>query len=192
MASDHSGPVCLVESSGFNIEEFINTAGGPNEFRSSLQNASVLLLPSNLPEEGIDPVFPDTTPYIFDLLKENLKDTASVDAAIHDDKYEEFQYLSDDLILPVIFVANGIVLPLVITILGNYLYDHFTKGRWSSAKTNVKGKLYFKGKNGESLSLEYEGPADTYKDLNLQQIRELGLLLDKEPEEHSNETVEPD
>lgn len=190
MVADDKGAICFVEASKINKDEIIDSAGGSPEFRAGLREASVLIVPSNPAEEDIGSVFPDITPQIFKLLKENLSDQASVDVAIHDDNYVELQYLSDDVFLPLVCVAQNIVLPLVITIVGNYLSKHFKTGGGRTAKSNVKGEIHFKGKNGEELSLKYDGPADTYEEVNLQQIRELGLLLDKGVADKLNESNE--
>ena len=190
MVFDDKSAVCLIEASKINKDEIIDSAGGSPEFRAGLRKASVLIVPSNPAEEGIGSVFPDITPQIFKVLRENLSDKASVDAAIHDDNYVEFQHLSEDLFLPVVYVAQNILLPLVISIIGNCLVEHFKRDGGRTARSHVKGEFHFKGKNGEELSLKYDGPADTYEEVNLQQIRELGLLMDKGVGDKLNESNE--
>lgn len=183
MTAEDTGPICFVENSSIDIERIIESAGGPPEFKASLREASVLLLPSVLPEEDVPPAFPESTPYILGRLKHDLGEQVTVDAAIHDDNYAEFHYLSADAYLPVIYIAQNVLLPFVVSTIGSYVAGvagQLKRDSANATQNTVKGEIRFKGKNGEGFSLKYEGPADTYEQLNLQQIRELGALLDIE------------
>ena len=180
MTAENTEPICFVENSSINIEGVIESAGGTPEFKASLRKASVLLLPSQLPGEDVPPAFPQNTPYLLRQLKRDLGESVTVDAAIHDDNYAEFQFLSIDAYLPVIYVAQSVLLPLVVSTIGSYIAGHLKRGDANTIQSKVKGEIKFKGKNGEEFSLRYEGPANTYEKLNLQQIHELGSLLDME------------
>ena len=91
------------------------------EFRRALQSATVLIIPSYLEPEYEGPLFPATTQEVFGRLREIPDDNVRVDAAIRDEDYSEYQYFSDAVILPALFVAKDVLLPLVIGVLANCL-----------------------------------------------------------------------
>lgn len=190
MTAKDAGPICFVESSSIDIEEMIDSAGGPPEFKASLREASVLLLPAKLSNKDIRPAFPSGTPQILRMLRRDLGDKITVDAALHDDNYIEIGFRSIDVFLPVIYVAESVLLPLVISTIGSYIANSRKGTRGKTERGNIKSEIIFKGRTCGEFSIKYEGPADTYKEVNLQQIRELGALLDAENPEDLDEDDE--
>ena len=157
------------------------------EFKSELQSADVLLIPTslsllldlhgsvvlqNLSPEREGPTFPETTRQIFDMLSTGLGEHATVNAAVKDDDYSEFALRSADVILPILFIANAILLPLVVNILGRFLYEWLSRRGGNKGEVTVRSELHFR-KGDTLLSYKYEGPADKYEQEMLHQIREL-------------------
>ena len=176
------GTVCSLESCSFDLDGTIEAAGGSDEFKNSLRNASVLLVPSNLAPEYSGPAFPAITPDFLKHLQSKLSGSATVDAAIHDDNYVEFGFRSIDIFLPIIYITEKVLLPLVIGSVASYLAARITvRGKVN----NVKSEIHYRGVEGQELSLKYDGPADTYEKVCLEQIKELGKI--KESSEQHDE-----
>ena len=143
-------------------------------FKSELQSADVLLIPTDLSHEYDGIVFPDSTQAVFHLLVTELADQAVVDAAVKDEEYEESAYLSEDIILPTLFIAKTVLLPLVVSILGRFVYDWLSRDGSRKVEGTVKSELHFKkDKDGTQLSHKYEGPADKFEQVTLQDLRDL-------------------
>lgn len=143
-------------------------------FKSKLQAADVLLIPTDLSREYDGTVFPDSTREVFHLLATELADQAVVDAAVKDEDYEEFAYYSEDIILPTLYIAKDILVPLVVGILGRFIHDRLSRSGRQKVDGTVKSKFYFKkDKHGTVLSHEYEGPADKFEQETLQHLRDL-------------------
>ena len=68
---------------------------------------------------------------------------------------------SFDIWLPVIWVAKNVLLPFVISLVSNYIYDKL-KGR-EEEEAQVEVTFIVKGKNNEK-SLHYKGDAKTFKE----------------------------
>ena len=176
------GTVCSLEPCSFDLDGTIEAAGGSAEFKNSLRNASVLLVPSNLAPEYNGPAFPAITPDFLRHLQTKLTGIATTDAAIHDDNYVEFGFRSIDIYLPIIYIAEKVLLPLVISTVASFLAARFTD---RGEVHNVKSEIHYRGVEGQELSLKYDGPADTYEKVCLEQIKALGKI--KESSEQHDE-----
>ena len=148
-------------------------------FRNRLQNAAVLIVPTDLRPQYDGPVFPDTTREVFSHLQEGLGDSSIVDAAVRDEDYLEYQFNSEHVILPVLFVEIALV-PFVISLLASYVHDRLKRGRGRAADDSVASEVHFRDKNGKQFSLTYEGPVDTYERVVSQAFRDLDLSSDRD------------
>lgn len=162
-----------VSPSTLDVHALTATFDDNPEFQDRLTRASVLIVPTDLRPDYDGPVFPIGTPEVFRFLTENLGDQVTVDAAILDKDYIEYEYRSEVLILPVIFVASTVLLPLVVNLLGSFIYDRLNNRRVDKSGATVKSQIHYEGVNGGKFFLEYEGPADTYERVVLQKIDDL-------------------
>ena len=184
--TDNESPI-TISTSTLAIDTLVASFDSDTSFKQLLSDADVLIVPTDLSPEYSGPVFPVATSTLFRYLRECLNGHGIVEAAIRDDDYREFEYRSDDIILPVLFVAREVLHPLVVSILGSYLRD-LLGGRGSNQPASrVKSEFHFKAKNGVQLSLKYDGPADKYEQLTLQKLSELGLLGEKETQTDEDE-----
>ena len=158
-------PSIKVSASTLDIDALIESLDCDNEpgLRESLQNASVLIIPTDLQPEYDGPAFPETTLWILDYLRERLGDTATVDAVAKDEDYAEFAYRSEDIFLPHVFVASEVLVPLVVSLLGSFVYDLVNRRRDQRIQSHVNSEIYYKDGAGKILSIKYDGPADTYE-----------------------------
>ena len=174
MEDQRKKPLIQVVPSTLSIEPIVNSLVGEADLYESLRSASVLILPTDLSPEFEGPAFPLSTREIFGLLKGGLGNRWRVEAAVRDEEYKEFDYRSDALILPVIFVTSSILIPLVINLVGNYLYDKLKLREGSGVSATVKSEIHFVDPSGAQVTYKYDGPASTYEKLSEDHLREIG------------------
>ena len=178
MVLEPEGPTIRVSASELDFDALLATYDNRPKFQDNLRKAAVLLLPTDLRPDYEGPVFPTTTPEVLRVLSENLDDEVAVDAAILDEEYIEFEYRSEMVILPVVFVANAVLLPLVVNILGSYIVDRLKSRRVPASDATVKSQMHYVGPNGGKFFLQYEGPAETFERVVLEKISCLGSCAD--------------
>lgn len=149
------------------IFSVLDDVAGPEIKR---QDDLILIVPSDLSGryEGI--AFPGGTREIFRYLRECAGDQATVEAAVRDEDYREFEFLSVDIILPVLFVANSILLPIAVNVLSDWISRRLrTSDKQNNDKT-VKSEIHFQ-EHGKLKRIIYEGPASTFETVILESLR---------------------
>ena len=176
--SERGSSSIKVSTPELDIDALIASLDSESEsgLRESLQNASVLFVPTDLHPEYNGPAFPETTLWVLDYLREGLGDTLTVDAIARDEDYAEFAYRSEDIFLPHVFIANEVLVPLVVTLLGSFLNGLVKRGGKQRTESHVKSKIYYKDRSGKMLSIEYDGPADTYERMISQALSDSSSL----------------
>ena len=104
-------------------------------------------------------------------LRVGFAEKGTVEAAVRDEDFKEFEYRFDVLIIPVIYISSYVLVPLVVNLLGGYIYDKF-KNR---ASGTVKSEIHYTDPSGAQVSFKYEGSADTYEKVSTEHLRELGV-----------------
>ena len=181
--NNNDSPSVQTSASELDINKLFEGFNNDPSFKSELQTASVLLIPSDLKPEYEGPVFPTSTREVFGRLSRELDGQAIVNATVKDEDYFEFEYRSEDILLPIIFVANSVLLPLVITVLGSFLYDCLKRPNGEKAEGTVKSELHFVTGDEEQLHFKYEGPADTFERIALQKLQDTGVEVNEGGEE---------
>ena len=169
---DNGGNDILISITPSNVDLDVLTATFDDHprFQVSLKQAAILILPTDLRPEYEGSAFPSGTTEVFSFLSENLNDQFTLEAAVLDEDYMEFEYRSETIILPEISIAHAVLLPLVVNLLGTFITKLIQDRRSSKSESKVKCQLHFEGASGEKLSLDYEGPADTFERIVLQEI----------------------
>ena len=145
----------------------------------SLRFSSVFIVPTDLGSEYEGPVFPLSTREILRHLRTGFAEKASVEVAVRDEDYKEFDYRSDSLmILPVLYISSHILVPLAVSLLGAYIYDKFKNRRGANASVIVKSEIHFIDPSGAQVNFKYEGAASTYEKVSIDHLRELGVWLE--------------
>ena len=178
MITQGDDPVVQVSESTLPVDELVASFQGYADLEHNLQTATVLIVPTDLCPEYMGPAFPQSTRDVFFILREKLGDRASVEAAVREEDYVEFAFRSDEIILPIVYLASHVLIPLAISILGSFLYDRL-KDRRRIEGAKVKSEVHFKTRDGSQLFLKYEGPVDTFERVTMQHLRGLGLLPDE-------------
>ena len=171
-----------ISISGLDKNALLSSFDNYPDFKRGLQAASVLILPTHLGPEHQGPVFPATTHEVFHRLRDELDGDVIVDAAIRDEDYTEYRYRSDAIILPVLFVAKAVLLPLVIGVLANYISDCVKNRGKRRGDSTVESEIHLVDeKKGTQSCFKYNGPAETFERVALR------MLEDAEPTDESLE-----
>ena len=178
-----------VSASTLEVDALIASFDSDPELRDSLQNASVLIIPTDIRPEYEGPAFPETTFEVMERLRESLGDhnDSTVEAAAHDEPYAELAYRSELIILPTLCIVDKILLPIVVSCLASLINDFLKSRGGPKTEDRVTCDIHFIRENNETrLSvLNYDGPADTFERAISQCLADSGPFSD-ENETHEN------
>lgn len=163
-------PLLKISTPEQSIDEVIASVNGTADFREKLRQASVLLIPSDVGPDYDGPVFPEDTVDLFRFLSTHLPQNVSTDIAVDDADYVSFAFKSEEIILPVIFVAIDLLVPTVVAILADYIRYRLP---WHSHKDHdatVEFEIRCRSADSE-YSLKYRGPASTFESTLSEQVR---------------------
>ena len=146
-----------ISYSSLDIDAILASFADDVALSKSLRSSSVYILPTDLGSEYEGPAFPLSTREILRHLRTGFADKASVEVTVRDEDYKEFDYRSDSLILPILYISSHILVPLAVSLLGAYIYDKFTSRRGSNASTIVKSEIHFTDPSGAQVTFKYEG-----------------------------------
>lgn len=193
MSEQHESPTVRISQSSFDLDSLVASFDDDPELKNNLQMADVVILPTDLSPEYEGPAFPISTHGVFQRLRRELGDGATVEAAVSEEDWAEFEYRSEtDIILPALYVAEKVLLPLVIGILASFIHDHLKGRKGQPSDYKVKSKFHFKRTPHDVvLDAEYDGPADTFERVTKEQLRALGIPVDEDrvsdPEENDDD-----
>ena len=166
-----------LSASSLDIDAILASFADDAGLSRSLRSASVFIVPTDLGSEYEGPAFPLSTREILRHLRTGFAEKASVEVAVRDEDYKEFDYRSDSLILPVLYISSHILVPPAVSLLGAYIYDRFKNRRGSTASVIVESEIHFTDPSGAQVNFKYAGAASTYEKLSIDHLRELGVWL---------------
>ena len=171
-----------LSASPLDLDALIASLDGDSKLKDSLQNASVLIVPSDLRPEFDGPAFPEISHEVLVHLREGLGDYTIVEAAAAEEDYTEFSYRSEEIFLPVLCVVDRLILPVVISCLASFINDRFRRRGCSAAEGRVKCDVhFFRSRDETRLSLlNYDGPADTFERALSQALQDSESLFEDE------------
>ena len=171
MATHGDGSSTQLKESALAIGTLMASFDDDPDLKDSLQSAAIILVPTDLKPKHDVTAFPETTLEVFQLLQQGLNGQSTVEVAITDEDYREFQYRSESIILPVVFVLKEMVSSLAISIMASYVRDRIKVNRYSD-DVKVDSELHVRRENGTQIHLTYEGPAATYERVMLQLLND--------------------
>lgn len=142
------------------------------------KKANCLILPYKNFRSGVDYCFGEYTSEILQYLKENSKGDVLVDVAATDENYREIELHSFRLQIG-IFITTSILLPVVINLVSNYVYDKIKRLHRKEGEVAVHVEYISVLPDGSSKLLNYEGPADKLGEItrNIKQLMETNAPL---------------
>lgn len=141
------------------IQSWIAKPYIPDELRERLAGVKILIVPDEGFRSITTPVFPVLTETLFKYLSDKLPPDVSIDICISDNDYTELALHSHTNLLPH-FITTSLVLPFLINILSNYVYENVTK---RNPAQKVEVKITVVSTNGTSKQIDYTGTADDFK-----------------------------
>lgn len=140
------------------------------DLAARVREADILLTPSEgLIDRPTVPYFPSGTTEFFRYLEGAVPPTVRVEVASTDDDYQELARHAAILHLAAIVVTIGAA-PLAINLISTYIYDHwFRKPDETTLRTQI---TMHDAARGISVELNYDGPADAFKDTALATLKE--------------------
>lgn len=109
-----------------------------------------------LPTEGWhsfdEPVYMPETVGLYKFARENGVDFEIVQGVKRADLRD------DNLWMPVVYIAGSVMLPVVLGVISNYVYDKFKSDRAKADRCKLHMEIRAPGKKGKVKSVKYEGP----------------------------------
>lgn len=144
--------------SDYPFEEYFNNYSVSENTQNKLNELDILVLPH--PYKNSKYYFAQEA-VGFVKYCNSLNDDVQIDILADIDKVEVRALHSFDIWMPIIWIANAIVFPIVIGLVTNYIYDRM-KGRENEDCTV---KITFIIKDGKKTKeLNYDGDAKTFKE----------------------------
>ena len=175
MATESDRTSIGASMSTLDIDALIASFESVPQLRDNLQRATVVIVPTDLSPQYEGPAFPESTRDVLHHLQDNLRDHAIVEAAVRDEDYVEFALRFEEVILPVLFLANHVMLPLVVGTLASYTRDYLDRLGGQKPGDKVTSELHVKRCDGTQVFVKYDGPVATYEREVLKCFRDLGL-----------------
>ena len=147
-----------------------NAAELGEDLARRVREADILLTPSEgLIDRPTVRYFPSGTTEFFRYLERVAPPTVRVEIASSDDDYQELTRHAAILHIAAIVVTIGAA-PLAINLISTYIYDHwFRKPEETTLRTQI---TMHDAERGLSVEIDYDGPADAFKDTALATLKE--------------------
>ena len=130
----------------------------PRELMNEIKKANVLLIPDYVKREDKEGyVFPECTQEFLEYVRDNCSDNLIPDIAIDDEDFKKLELHSAAITIAT-FVVTGIVLPMMINLVSNYLYDQAKKMHREKKDVYTKVNIITTEKGKKSKMISYEGP----------------------------------
>lgn len=173
MEREEGAATTEVSVSTLDIPAIVASFDDDDALQESVKSASVLILPTNLVPIYQGSAFPLNTADILKHLRAGFGDKVTVEVAVKEKDFKEFDLRSDMLILPILYVSSHVLVPLAVTLLGAYIYEK-VNGRSGT----VRSEIHYVDPSGAQVTISYNGPSSTYEKTLANQLHELGIWLE--------------
>lgn len=130
----------------------------PERLEKELEGANILILPKPFKEQEI-PLFPEQTHTLLNYFQDNKTEGLKIEIVADDESYNELE-LHHDIVYMASLLVEFAVLPLLIGVFSNYLYDYFST---KVSKSKVKLKIHVTDGN-QVKDIDFEGNHESFKD----------------------------
>lgn len=132
----------------------------PKELTEEIKQANVLLIPDHIKREDKEGyVFPECTQEFLEYVKDNGSDNLIPDIAINDGDFKKLELHSASITIAT-FVVTSIVLPIMINLVSNYLYDQAKKMHRDKKDVSARVNIITTEDGKKSKMISYEGPVN--------------------------------
>lgn len=159
MKHENNNETFTVRDYSENFESIYKKEYFPVKLLDEIKKANVLLIPDYV-ERGNDGeyVFPESTKEFLEYLKDNASDNIIPDIAIDDDDYKKMELHSATITI-VTFIVKNVALPLMISLVANFLYDQVKRMHREKKDVSTKVNIITTEEiSKKSKMISYEGP----------------------------------
>lgn len=152
---DNNDSQLSIEDISFSRVDLLNKEYIPEQYKGDISAAGIIVMPNENAREGLHLSFPERTVGIVDYLQTAIDTT--VEYAVDDEDFQELELHSIDVVIPLLFIAHEVMLPLVL----NGVYDYIKSKVFASheREVNVELEMYHETKKG-SKHIKYKGPLE--------------------------------
>lgn len=143
----------IIEDISFSKTDLLNKKYIPKRYKEDISSAGIIVIPSENVRDGLGLTFPERTVGIVDYLQSTIDTT--IEYAVDDDEFQELELHSIDVVIPILFVAQEIMLPIVLSGVYDFIKSKVIGNR--ELKATVELEIYHETKEG-SKHIKYKGP----------------------------------
>lgn len=158
----HVGDSTLVQVGVLTTERnrafWLGQGYAPQRIIDNSESLETIILPWTNFRENTSVTFPQGTSHFFKYLQKNLNDVG-LDILADESSFSELALHSREYRLP-LTLANYLILPLVLSVTANYIYDKLQ----TRPADKVYSSFIIECSNGDAVTIEYTGPAEQFED----------------------------
>lgn len=151
----------LIEDTDLTFEEVYEKPYTPKEYMEEIKQANVLMIPEEGYRDNPDNFFPECADEILNYLKDNESEGLKVEICADDENFNKLELHADVIIIGT-FILQKIVLPLLATVIVNYLKSKLAMANKSAKDTNTQVKLIVE-EDGKAKKITYEGSVENFE-----------------------------
>ena len=159
MSAQQSSPYVQITESFLDIGYYLASVQADPKLYETVLAADLLILPTDLSSEDAGYAYPAGTPLLFEAFQQQLAGRGIVEATIRDEDYCEFAYYSDDIIIPIMFIAKEALLPIAVDVIATLIRDKFN----NRSDPQLKSEIHYRNRDGSQWELKYDGPASAFE-----------------------------
>ena len=165
MNEQNDTPSIAVSVSMFDIGAIATQFGDDGALEHSIRSAAVVILPTDLGFDNVGPAFPFETRELFRRLSESFSGKWTAEVAAREVDYFEFDFRSDSIIIPTLYIGSQIALPIVLNVISSFIHDKIGYWRNANSSGTAEGELYVEKPDGTKVWCRYKGPASTLEQI---------------------------
>lgn len=131
----------------------------PNELRTAIESAALLVVPQEGFRDRDIPMFPVGTEDLVGYFRDHLPPDVDLEVPISDDDYEELALHADLLVLGT-FVVTAIAAPIFVNLVSEAVKHRFPQYFGGTKKAEAKLEIHVQRPDGAFAKVEYEGPVE--------------------------------
>lgn len=156
----------IVENVNFSKKDIFLKKYVDKSIIQDIKDADIVLLPNESDRNGVYISYPEGTIQFETYLSEKMK--TKIEYAVLDDDFQILQLHSVDVVVPIMFIAQNVLLPIVVDEVYNFAKTKIMAGRTNIKSSNSTVELeLFKEDSTGVQHIKYKGPIDGLKELNL-------------------------
>ena len=143
--------------------------------KDAVDRANVLIVPREKMHNADGPIFSSDVPSVLEYLESTAPKELRIAVAVDEDKYRE-AVLHGLLLILGTFVVTAIAAPIVAQLIANYIQKRIDN---SKGNNTVRFSITVVAPDGSGKRLEYDGPAEQFRDLVIPRLNDVAGKMDE-------------